>query len=80
MDATYRLITRAQFECPDGTTDMIERWGKVGYMRFCKRGNVNDGPWMAWEAQYKKIERIQGRENTWIMDGMEQRWGQIQNY
>ncbi len=47
INAPHRLITRTQFQCPDGTTDTIEGWGKAGYMRFCKNGGVNDGPWMA---------------------------------
>lgn len=69
MEATYRLITKIQFQCPDGTTETIERWREAGYMRFCKKGEVNDGPWTAWEAQYKNIngEYKKGRKHgIWV--------------
>ncbi len=44
-------------------------------MRFCKRGEVNDGPWTAWEAQHKNIDgeykngKQQGLWTWWNKDG-----------
>ena len=79
MEATYRLVTRIQFQCPDGTTEAIERWGKTGYMRFCKKGEVNDGPWTAWEAQYRNIDgqyqngKKHGIWTWWNKDGSKYR-------
>jgi hypothetical protein len=69
MEATYRMITGIQFQCPDGTTDTIDRWGKAGYMRFCQRGEVKDGPWTAWETQYKNVEgeyKYGRKHGSWI--------------
>lgn len=56
MDKTFRLITRAEFHCPAGTTEALDRWGKAGYMRFCGKGEVKHGPWMAWEAHTKTLK------------------------
>ncbi len=75
LDATYREITRAEFECPKGSTEGIERWGNAGYMRFCKQGGIMHGPWMAWEAQRLNIqgEYREGKQHGlwtfWNSDG-----------
>ncbi len=79
MELTYRLITKTQFQCPDGMTESIERCGKAGYMRFCKKGEVSHGPWTAWESQYKNIEgeykngKQHGLWTVWNRDGSKYR-------
>lgn len=64
---TYQAIKNSSFECPEGLTEKIERWGENGYSRSC--ADSQNSKWEAWERGYKNIdgEYVNGRKNgKWI--------------
>lgn len=46
-DASRVALERMDFTCPPGTLKVSRPAGKAGWMQFCQRDNVQDGPWMA---------------------------------
>ena len=53
---TYSVLTQSDFSCPKGTQIHIERWGEVGWARFCDHNGEKHGPWQAWKHQRVVIE------------------------
>jgi hypothetical protein len=56
MKDTLSSMNSTPFSCIDGSTPKIERWGFLGYSRYCEIRNLKDGPWEAWEGQYRNIK------------------------
>lgn len=51
LERTRDALTRIEFSCPSGSVEQVERWGTIGWARFCSRAGLEHGPWQAWEHQ-----------------------------
>jgi hypothetical protein len=49
METNRRPAAGATFACPDGSSAILQPWGKVGHGRLCVANGVEQGPWAAWE-------------------------------
>lgn len=56
MNDTLLTMNRTPFSCPDGSNPKIERWGFLGYARYCMTGSQKSGPWEAWEGSHLVIK------------------------
>ena len=51
IDKIHAALTRTELRCPSGSRVRVERWSKVGWIRFCARDGEKHGAWQAWERQ-----------------------------
>jgi antitoxin component YwqK of YwqJK toxin-antitoxin module len=66
MNKTLTLLQQNPRLCQEGSEATIERWGELGYSRYCLSNGKKYGHWEAWESQYKNID---GSYKNGIEDG-----------
>ena len=66
IERNYAIVSVVILECPEGTSQAIERWGQVGHLISCRDGYEFHGPWQVWKDGRKMVE---GRYASGKKDG-----------
>lgn len=69
LSYTKTAINNVDFRCMDGYEDTVERWGLLGYSRYCLKDGVRHGKWIAFENSKLVIEgnyELGKKEGKWI--------------
>lgn len=48
---TRAALDRSEFSCPENAEPRVERWGEIGWSRYCVLNGQEHGPWQAWEKE-----------------------------
>ena len=68
LEKSRIALERSELTCPDEGRPRIERWGEIGWSRYCEVSGQKDGPWQAWENQRLAIQGAYAdaeRHGTW---------------
>jgi hypothetical protein len=56
MMKTQLAMNKVSFACLSGAVVKTERWGFLGFSRYCVVHELKNGPWEAWEGEYLQVK------------------------